>query len=125
MKLVVSSLTMMVLLVGLTTPVLAQNPAVRMTQEPTKKQCIKAELKNLNTASALAVTDVALAVFEQKTCKRLCVFRTTINKKIEPCQSLSLEICCPNELPGASGYIYWLRVRGSTGLLTEDWLFTP
>jgi hypothetical protein len=124
-KLIARSLMMSLLLVGLATQVLAQNPAVRMTPGPTK-ECVKALLKNLIPGPPLVVTVVELAVFDQKTCKRLCAFRRVINQKIEPCQSISLAICCPHTLPAASGYIYWLRVRGTgTSLLTEDWLFTP
>jgi hypothetical protein len=125
MKLVARWLTMLFLVVALAKPALAQNPAVRMTQEARKKECLKAVLKNLNPGPPLVVTVVELAVFDQKTCRKLCAFRRVINQKIEACQSLTVEICCPEKLPAASGYIYWLRVRGSSGLLTENWLFTP
>ncbi len=125
MKLIARSLTMFLFLAGLATQVLAQNPAVRMSPGATK-ECVKATLKNLKPGPVLVVTVVELAVFDQKTCKQLCAFRRVINQKIEPCQSIALAICCPQRLPPASGYIYWLRVHGTgAGLLTEDWLFTP
>jgi hypothetical protein len=125
MKLMACSLTMLLLLLGFAKPVLAQNPALRMTQEP-HKECVKSILKNLNTASALAVTFVELSVFDQNTCQKLCVFKKAINTTIHPCQSITRVICCPHTLPSAHGYIYWLRVHGTAGaFLTEDWLFVP
>jgi hypothetical protein len=129
MKLMIRSLTMFLLSVGLAQSVLAQNPAVRMTQG-SKKECVRVTLKNLSPKLTLTVATVVFRVFDQATCNWLCTSEQKINKKIEPCQSLGVEVCCPKQLPPTHGYIYWLRIGGSvgggaSGLLTEAWLFTP
>jgi len=125
MKLISRSLIVVVLLMGLAMPALTQNPAVRMTPGGSKA-CVKVTLKNLNTAAPITVSLAELLIFDQKTCRRLCIKRLPLNnKKIDKCQTLDFEICCPQtSLPDAPGYIYFLRISSSAGS-TQDWLFVP
>ena len=124
MKLMTRLLLVLVFSIALAIPIQAQNPAVRMTQGPTKES-VKFTLKNLKPA-AIAVGIVELQIFDQATCRRLCATRRAINQRIAPCQTLDSEIRCQTQVPQVAGYIYFLRVRSTSGaLLTEDWLFVP
>jgi hypothetical protein len=117
-------LAMLLLLIGFANPVVAQNPAVRMAQGH-QKQCVNVTVKNL-IAAPLTVTLVELSIFEQNTCVRRCVLKKSVHWTIHSCASINQSICCQHPLPAVpGGYIYWLRLHGSSGVLTEDWLFAP
>jgi hypothetical protein len=122
MKTIARPLVGLMLLIGLSVPAQAQNPAVRMTAGPPGS--VTYSLKNLG--AAIAVGTVELVVFDAKTCKKLCATKSAVNKKIAICQILEGQIRCPQPPPPAAGYIYFLRVRNTGGvLLTENWLFVP
>ena len=124
MKTISRSIAALMLLIGLAVVVQAQNPAVRMKAGP-PPELISYTLQNLSAATIM-VGVVELRVFDAKTCKLLCATRNPLNKKIGPCKELESQIRCPQHLPQASGYIYWLRIRNSGGtVLTEDWLYVP
>lgn len=122
MKTITRPLVGLILLIGLAVSAQAQNPAVRMSAGPPGS--VTYSLKNLGVI--IAIGSVELVVFDAKTCKKLCSTKSTVNKKIAVCQTLEGQIRCPQPLPPASGYIYFLRVRNTGGvLLTENWLFVP
>jgi hypothetical protein len=124
MKTIARPLVGLMLLIGLTVPAHAQNPAVRMKAGP-PPQLISYTLQNLGLAT-ITVGSVELQVFDAKTCKKLCASKSTVNKKVNPCKTLDGQIRCSEPLPAASGYIYFLRVKKVGGaLLTENWLFVP
>lgn len=108
-------------LLAFTAPLFAQNPNVAIHVD-TDKGCVKGTLKNLRAAT-LTVSYVELWIYDAKTCKRICVTRKVINKKIDPCRTLDFDLCCPN-LPSASGYIYYVRVHHSAGM-NEQWASAP
>jgi hypothetical protein len=133
MKLRTRTLTVLgLLLFGFTEPVIAQSLAVRMTEISGKTGCVKLELENLSNTSPVTVTSVLLRVFDAKACKLLCTFEGPIDKAsksitIKQCQRYSspVPVCCQKEFLAPSEYIYFIRVLGSSGALTEGWLFTP
>lgn len=112
------------LLIWLSFPAQAQNPAVRMKAGP-PPELITYTLQNLSGA-AILVSTVELQVFDQKTCKRLCVSTNQVNQSIGPCKTLERQVRCAAPLPPApNGYIYFLRFRRGGVLLTESWLYVP
>jgi hypothetical protein len=121
MKSIFRSLIAVLFLLAFTMPLVAQNPKVAIRVSPSRN-CVKVVLKNLTTAS-VAVSTAELWIFDQKTCRRLCITRKVINKKIGACQDFEFEICCDN-LPPASGYIYYVRVRHNLGM-NEEWAYAP
>jgi hypothetical protein len=124
MKLITRSLILLIVLLSVSIPVQAQNPAVHMTPGPAKEG-VKVTLHNLS-AAVIGIGFVELQIFDQKTCKRFCARRFPINKKIASCQTLDFEIRCSQQIPNIAGYIYFLRVRDGSGVvLTQDWLFNP
>lgn len=124
MKTITRSIAGLMLLIGLAVAAQAQNPAVRMKAGP-PPELISYSLQNLS-AAVIAVGTVEMRIFDAKTCKRLCGSRSVVNKKIAACQTLDGQIRCPGPPPPASGYIYWLRVRSTGGVvMTENWLYVP
>ena len=81
---------------------------------------VKGTLKNLRPMT-IAVSYVELWIYDAKTCKRICVTRKVINKRLEPCQTMDFDLCCA-QVPPASGYIYYVRVHHSLGI-NEAWAF--
>lgn len=124
MRTITRSIAVLMLLIGFSVAVQAQNPAVRMKAGP-PPELISYTLQNLGAATIM-VGVVELRVFDAKTCKLLCATRNPLNKKIGSCKELNSQIRCAQHLPQASGYIYWLRIRNSGGtLMTENWLYVP
>ena len=121
MKLITRSIITLLFLVAFATPLLAQNPNVAVRLDA-NKNCVKGSLKNLRPV-VTGVSYIELWVFDQKSCKRICITRKVLNTKIKPCDTLDFEICCDN-LPNASGYIYYVRVHHSAGI-NEGWAFAP
>ncbi len=121
MKLITRSTITLLFLIACATPLLAQNPNVAVRVDP-NKNCVKIHLKNLRSV-VTGVSYVELWVYDQKTCKRICATRKVVNTKIKACDTFDLELCCDN-LPQASGYIYYVRVHHSAGT-NEGWAFAP
>ena len=122
MKKIFQPLMGLVLLLAFSFPAQAQNPAVRMSV--TGPGSVKFSLTNLSGVP-ISVGSVLLAVWDQKTCKRLCSGRVVINKRLKPCETFDGEVRCGTQI-AAGNLIYWLRVTNSSGVkLTEDWLFNP
>jgi hypothetical protein len=119
LKLITRSIIAFIFLLAFATPLLAQNPNVAVRVNP-NKNCVRVNLKNL-TVATIGVSYVELWIYDAKTCKRICVTRKVINKKIKSCDGLDLELCC-DHLPDASGYIYYVRVHHSLGT-NEEWAF--
>lgn len=122
MKTITRPLVGLLLLIGLAVSAQAQNPAVKMKAGP-PPELISYSLQNLGAATIL-VNSVAMAVYDAKTCKRLCSSKSQVNKKIAKCSTLDGQIRCAAPLPPAAGYIYYLRVVHSGGQ-TENWLYVP
>lgn len=121
MKKIFQPLMGFVLLVGISFPAQAQNPAVRMTA--TGLGSVKFSLTNLSS-STISVGTVLLAVYDQKTCKRLCSGIVTLNKRLKKCETLDGEVKCGMPVPPGTSVIYWLRVTNTSGTkMTEDWLY--
>lgn len=121
MKKIFQPLLGLVLLVAFSFPAQAQNPAVRMTA--TGLSSVKFSLTNLS-AGTISVGTVLLAIYDQKTCKRLCSGIVTLNKKLKQCETLSGEVKCGMPVPPGTNVIYWLRVTNTSGTkMTEDWLY--
>ena len=121
MKFLTGTCTALVFLLLFATPLLAQNPNVAVRVEA-NKNCVRINLKNL-TVSTIGVTYAELWIYDQKTCRRICITRKVLNKKIGACQSMDFETCCDN-LPTASGYIYYVRVHHNLGT-NEGWASVP
>src|SRR5216684_5106036 len=121
LKLINRSIIAVIFLLAFATPLLAQNPNVAMRVDA-KKNCVRVNLKNLRPTT-IGVSYIELWIYDAKSCKRICVTRQVINKKIDSCQILNFELCCPN-LPSASGYIYYVRVHHSAGV-NEEWASAP
>lgn len=122
MKTITRPLVGLMLLIGLAVSVQAQNPAVKM-KAGGPPELISYSLQNLGAATIL-VNSVVLTVFDAKTCKKLCASKSPVNKKLAKCTTLEGQIRCPNKLPAAAGYIYYLKVVHSGGQ-TENWLYVP
>ena len=120
MKSIFRPIGALLMLLAFAMPLCAQNPNVAIRIEP-DKACVKGTLKNLRPTT-IAVSYVELWIYDAKTCKRICVTRKVINKRIEPCQTMDFDLCCA-QVPPASGYIYYVRVHHSAGV-NEEWAFT-
>ena len=107
-------------LLAFTLPQFAQNPNVAIRLDA-GKFCVKGTLKNLRTTT-IGVTYIELWVFEAKTCKRVCVGRKVINKKIKPCDTMDFDLCCSHPPPAVVDGIYYFRVHHSAGI-NEAWAF--
>ena len=121
MKLIIRSAIALVFLIALAKPMLAQNPDVAIRIKGPAKNCFLVTLKNLRTG-VIGVTVADMTIFDQKSCKRVCLARAPINKKFESCQTLEFRICCDKALPAA--YICYVRVHHNFGM-NEEWFFQP
>ncbi len=121
MKLITRSIIAFLFLVAFAASSRAQNPNIAVRLDASKN-CVKINLKNLRTVP-LSVSYVEFWIYDGKTCKRICVNRKVVNKRIKACDTLDVDICC-DHLPDASSYIYYVRVHHSAGQ-NEAWAFTP
>jgi hypothetical protein len=121
MKTMLRSMGALLLLAAFAAPLCAQNPNVAIRLYPSK-ECVKGTFKNLTTTT-IGVSYVELWIYDAKSCKRICATRKVLSQKIEPCNTLEFDLCCPNT-PSASGYIYYVRVHHSAGT-NEQWAFAP
>lgn len=122
MKLITRSTILLVFLIGLATPLLAQSPnvAVRILP-PSSPSCFPFVIKNLRT-SLVNVTAAYITIVDQSNCKVTCEFKIPIGEKIKPCGNYTFKICCEKPLP--SRYIAYVRVNHSLGN-NEQWFFRP
>ena len=121
MKLITRSIIALVFLLAFATPLVAQNPNVSVRVEP-NKNCVKVQLKNLRP-TVVGVSYAELWIYDEKTCKRICVTRKVLNQKLKACDAMDFELCCDN-LPKTAGYIYYVRIHHSAGT-NEGWAFAP
>lgn len=125
MKKILRATSLMFLLLAFTAPLSAQNPKVAIKIDASADNgayCVKGSLKNL-TIAPIGVSYVELWIYDAKTCKRICVTRKVINRKIKSCDMLDFELCCKNPAPAFVPAIYYVRVHHSSGI-NEEWAFT-
>lgn len=122
MKLITRSAIALVFLIGFAMPLLAQNPDVAIRINKPAKNCFSVTLKNLRT-NVVSLSAAEMMIFDQKSCKRVCVARVPINKRLLACQSLDFRICCDGALPAT--YICYVQVHQSNGSRNEEWFFRP
>lgn len=120
MKTIIRSITLIGFLLLVASPLFAQTPKIAIRYE-IGNECVKGGLVNITSATIL-VKYVELWVYDQKTCKRICISRKVINQKIGRCDSLPFDLCC-KEFTKADGFIYYVRVTHSGGV-NEQWHIT-
>ena len=121
MKLITRSTIVLVFLIGLATPLLAQAPDVAVRIGTPSQSCFPFTVKNLRT-SLVSVTAAYITIVDQSNCRVTCEFKIPIGKKIKPCGNYTFKICCEKPLP--SRYIAYVRVNHSLGN-NEQWFFKP
>src|SRR5882762_5395330 len=125
MKIIFRSIGVAVLLVtAFAMPLSAQNPNVAIKLAAATgagEYCVKGSLKNL-TPAPVAVSYIELWIYDAKTCKRICVTRKVINRKIKSCDMLDFDLCCKNPSPASVPAIYYVCVNHSLGI-TDAWAF--
>ncbi|HXM33235.1 MAG TPA: hypothetical protein VN921_06235 [Chthoniobacterales bacterium] len=123
MKLITRSTIALVFLIGLATPLLAQNPnlAIHIAPPPTPKTCFPVTIKNLR-ATPIVCNSAYVVIFDQSNCKRVCEFKMSLPKNLAPCQSATFTICCAKPLPPT--WIVYVAVHHNFGM-NEEWLFRP
>ena len=119
MKLITRS-AIVVFLIAFATPLLAQNLDVAIRINKPAGKCFPVTVKNLRTN--VVSPYAALMTIYDKNCKRVCVAKVPVNKKVSPCQSLDFRICCEEALPAS----YICRVQFFyTGGKNEQWFYRP
>ncbi|MEP6568168.1 MAG: hypothetical protein ABJC10_00200 [Acidobacteriota bacterium] len=125
MKKILRLLGPLLFLLVFTTTLRAQNPnvAIHLDAGTTAGEyCVKGNLKNLRPLT-ISVSYIELWIYDGKTCKRVCVTRKVINKKIDSCDMLDFELCCKGPSPASVPVIYYVRVHHSAGT-NEAWAST-
>lgn len=115
----------LLLLTAFAMPLSAQNPnlAVRLDAGTSAGEyCVKGSLKNL-TPAPIAVSYIELWIYDARTCKRICVTRKVINRKVTSCETIDFDLCCKNPSPSFVPAIYYVRVHHSAGV-NEEWAYT-
>jgi len=126
MKILFRPLSATVLLLAFALPLFAQNPNVSIEFKAghgAGEYCAKGTLKNLRP-TAIAVSYIELWIYDAKTCKRVCVTRKVINKKMGSCETIDFELCCKNISPAFVDGISYVRVHHSAGI-NEEWASAP
>lgn len=124
MKTILRVVSPLLFLLVFAMPLCAQNPNVAIRLDAgtgVGEYCVKGSLKNLMPAT-IAVTYIELWIYDAKTCKRICVTRKVINRKIKSCDTLDFDLCCKNPSPAFVPAIYYVRVHHSSGV-NETWAF--
>ena len=124
MKTILRAAGPLLLLLVFATPLFAQNPnlAIRLDAGAgVGEYCVKGNLKNL-MPTTVAVSYIELWIYDAKTCKRICVTRKVINRKIAACDTLDFDLCCKNPSPAFVPAIYYVRVHHTAGT-NEAWAF--
>lgn len=121
MKLITRSTIVLVFLIGLATPLLAQSPNVAVRINSPRQSCFPVTVKNLQT-STIKLQAAYVSIFDQSTCKLTCEFKITLEKRLTPCKTLDFKICCQKPLPPK--YICYVRVAHNLGS-NEAWFFRP
>jgi hypothetical protein len=117
MKLMTRSIIALVFFIGLSTPLLAAAPDVSVCITPVQN-CFSVTIKNLTSPVVVSTAD--MTIFDQKSCKRVCVSKIPIQKKLATCGTLTFKICCEKPLPPS--YICYVRVQHSgTATANEGW----
>jgi hypothetical protein len=114
----------LLMLLAFALPLCAQNPNVSIEFKAghgAGEYCAKGTLKNLRP-TAIVVSYIELWIYDAKTCKRVCVTRKVINKKMGSCETIDFELCCKNMSPAFVDGIYYVRVHHSAGI-NEAWGF--
>lgn len=122
MKLITRSAFALVVLIGLATSLQAQAPDVAVRVRPPVGKCFPVQLKNLRNAP-VTINAAILSVFDQN-CRRVCLARTVISKRVDVCKTLDFRICCPGPLPLPPTYTAYVQVIHSSGR-NEGWFFRP
>lgn len=118
MKLITRSIVALVFFIGLSTPLLAAAPDVSVCITPVQN-CFSVTLKNL-TSNVVGVSTADMTIFDPKSCKQVCVSKTSIQKKLDKCGALTFRICCAKPLP--LSYICYVRVYHSgSATVNEGW----
>jgi hypothetical protein len=123
MKLITRSAIVLVFLLGLATPLLAQNPvaAIRIGPPLTPKACFPVTVKNLRPAP-IQLNGAYMAIFDQSNCKLVCESKISLANGVGPCQTHVFTMCCSKPLP--SKFICYVRVKHNLGT-NEEWFFRP
>lgn len=120
MKLIIRSAFALVFLIGLATPLLAQNPDVAVRIRPLRGNCFRVDLKNMRNAP-VNIFRADMIVFD-KNCRQICSARDTLGRRLDPCSSLNFSMCCDRRPP--PGSICYVRVRHTNGnTMNEGWFF--
>jgi hypothetical protein len=119
LKLITRSIVASAFLIGLATPLMAQNVAIKL--QPAQN-CVTVIPKNLTT-STITTSMADLTIYDQKTCKIICATKMKIVRKLEPCIWQEFKMCCgkPMLVPNL---IYRVRLYYSGGT-DEAWAFQP
>jgi hypothetical protein len=115
----------LLMLLAFAMPLFAQNPNVAIRLDAgtgVGEYCVKGSLKNL-MPTTVAVSYIELWIYDAKTCKRICVTRKVINRRITSCDMLDFDLCCKNPSPAFVPAIYYVRVHHSSGI-NEAWAFS-
>jgi hypothetical protein len=124
MKTILRAVRPLLFLVVFAMPLFAQDPNVAIRLEAgagVGEYCVKGSLKNL-MPTTVAVSYIELWIYDAKTCKRICVTRKVINRKIKSCDTLDFDLCCKNPSPAFVPAIYYVRVHHNAGI-NETWAF--
>lgn len=124
MKTILRAASPLLLLLAFAMPLFAQNPSVGIRLDAgtgVGEYCVKGSLKNLRPTT-LSVSYIELWIYDAKTCKRICITRKAINRKIKSCDTLDFDLCCKNTTPAFVPAIYYVRVHHSAGV-NEAWAF--
>jgi hypothetical protein len=117
MKSMIRVTSLLVFLLVTASPLFAQAPKIAI-QFNVDQNCVKGNLANITTAT-INVKYVELWIYDQKTCKRICLKRKVLNTRIKSCDKIAFDICCDTR-PPADPYIYYVRVTHSGGV-NEQW----
>lgn len=120
MKLITHSAIALIFLIGLATSLQAQAPDVAVRIRPPAGNCFPVQLKNLKGAP-LNINFAVVSIFDRN-CQRICISRIAVNRRLLPCRTLDVRICCQAQLPPA--YIAYVQVFHTSGR-NEQWFFQP
>lgn len=120
MKFITRSALALAFLIGLAASLQAQAPNVSVRIGKPAEACFPVQLKNLRSAP-VTINHAVMSVFD-KDCRRVCISKTLINKRLDICKTLDFRICCREPLP--SNYTCYVQVFHSSGK-NEGWFFRP
>lgn len=118
MTLIIRSMIAALFLITLATPSLAQNPDVAVRIRPLRGNCFSIEVKNLRSA-VVGINFADISVYDQ-ICRRTCISRLYLGKRLAPCRTLDFRLCCGGGQQLPAKYIAYVRVFHSNGR-NEAW----